>query len=211
VTATVILALVAAVLPSCMKHAPERLPESFAWNPGLAFPLGESSFGMNIGSGFDTLLLKLDSITGLPAWVHEQVLTMQGTMDFDLSTIDGNLDHMNWMLFRVNIFNGFPDRLLAQAYFTDPAGNPIDSLFADGPMVVSPGSVQGSGETILPAFAQRDAFFERDRIEPLLDATAILMRAAIVYPDPDIALIPFYPSYHFEVRIGAMIDVTVQF
>ncbi len=209
--AAALLLLAAAVLPSCMKDAPDRLPGSFEWNPGLAFPVGEKSLGLDAESGFDTLLLAPDTLTGLPGWVDEASLLLRGTIDFDLSAIDDNLDHMNWMLIRISIENGFPDQLLTQAYFMDAAGNPVDSLFSDGPMTVSPGTVQGDGETVVPASARRDALFERDRAEALQEAAEIMLRARIMNPDPDPALIPHYPLYHFTVRLGAMIDVTIQF
>jgi len=206
-----LLLLAAALFPSCMKDAPERLPGSFEWNPGLAFPVGEKSLGLNTESGFDTLLLEPDTLTGLPDWVDEVSLLLRGTIVFDLSAIDDNLEHMNWMLLRVSIENGFPDHLLAQAYFMDATGNMVDSLFTDGPMTISPGTVQGDGETVVPAFARRDALFERDRAEALQEAVEILMHARIINPDPAPALIPHYPSYQFSVRLGAMIDVTIQF
>jgi hypothetical protein len=207
--AFVALASVPAVIPSCMKDAPDRLPDTFEWNPSIAIPIGNARFGMNVESGFDTLLLELDSLTGWPEWVDETEIYIQGTIDFDLAMFSSNLDHLNRILFRVNIHNGFPEPMRTQAYFMDPYQNPVDSMFADGAMMVPAGTVRGNGETIRTAFAQRDVVFEKDRIISLQDASMILMRAILLNPDPDTALIPFYPTYHFDVQIGAMIDVTV--
>ena len=67
--AGITLALV--VFPSCMKDKPESLPENLEWNPQLALPLGEVEFGMNSDSGFDTLLLEEDTISGLPIWTGQ--------------------------------------------------------------------------------------------------------------------------------------------
>ncbi|MFO7933521.1 MAG: hypothetical protein R6U78_05515 [Bacteroidales bacterium] len=195
----------------CLKDAPETLPGTFLWNPEIALPLGEASFGMNGESGFDTLLLRPDPVTGWPEWVDEAEIYLQGTMDFDLSRITDNPDLLNRILFRVNIHNGFPDRMLAQAYFTDPGNNFIDSLFAAGPILVPAGTIRNKGETIVPATVQEDAIFEKERIGPLRDATGILMHATLLNPDPDTALIPYYPSYGFDVQVGAMIDVSIQF
>jgi len=206
-----VLTLLLATPRGCLKDAPETMPGTFEWDPGVAFPVGDASFGMNIESGFDTLLLRLDSLTGWPEWVDEVEITIQGTMDFDLSAISENLDHLNSILFRVNISNGFPDRMRTQAYFMNQGNNPVDSFFTDGPMMVPAGSVQGGGGTILPAYKQQDVLFEKERIEPLQDAAEILMRATILNPDPDTALIPYYPSYHFDVQIGAIIDVHIRF
>ena len=205
------MVLLLAAAGGCLKDAPETLPETFLWNPEIAIPLGETSFGMNVESGFDTLLLRADPITGWPEWVNEEEIHLQGTMDFDLSRISDNLDLLNRMLFRVNIHNGFPDRMLAQAYFTDPENNFIDSLFAAGPMPVPAGTIRNKGETIVPATTKKDAIFEKERIGPLRDATGIMMRAILLNPEPDTVLIPYYPSYGFDVQVGAMIDVSIQF
>ena len=200
-----------AAVRGCLKDAPETLPETFLWNPEIAIPLGKASFGMNEDSGFDTLLLRPDPVTGWPEWVDEVEVHLQGTMDFDLSRISDDLEQLNRMLFRVNIHNGFPDRMLAQAYFTDPGNNFIDSLFAAGPLPVPAGTIRNGGQTIVPATVQEDAIFEKERIGPLQDAVWILMQATLLDPDPDTALIKYYPSYIFEVQIGAMIDVNIQF
>ena len=101
--------------------------------------------------------------------------------------------------------------MLAQAYFRDAAMNTIDSMFHEGPVLASPGIVQGSGETILTLTYQQDAFFDRERIQPLENATEILFQATILISDLDTSLIPYYPSYQYDVRIGAMFDLSLEF
>ena len=121
---------------SCLKDLPESVPDTLEWNPEVAFPLGEDSFGLNAVSGFDTSLLDLDTITGLPDWVEKVEpfeVVMKGTLDINLSSISDNLDHLNRILFRVNAYNGFPNEILAQAYFQDAGLNTIDSMFSEGP------------------------------------------------------------------------------
>ncbi|MCK5134496.1 MAG: hypothetical protein KAR19_01815 [Bacteroidales bacterium] len=204
-TAMILLAV------SCLKDMPESLPETLVWNPDVAFPFGEESFGLNWESGFDTLLLELDSITGLPEWIEALEVIIEGYMDFDLSAISENLDHLNRILFRVNIYNGFPNDVLAQAYFLDAGRNVIDSMLFDGAMPVPPGLVVDDGKIIQPSHARQDAVFDRDQIEPLQDATEILFRATILNPEVDTALIPYYPSYLIDVNIGAMLDLTLEF
>ncbi len=196
---------------SCLKDMPESVPETLVWNPDVAIPLGEESFGLFWESGFDTLLLELDSITGLPEWIESQEIVLDGYMDFDLSAISENLEHMNRILFRVNLHNGFPNDVLAQAYFVDPGMNFIDSMFAEGAIPLPPGDVVGDGEIIQPSHVIADALFERNRIEPLQYVTGILLRATILNPKVDTALIPYYPFYLIDVEIGAILDLTLEF
>ena len=67
-TSLVIIMLVAV---SCLKDKPETLPNSMDWDPSVAFPLGEESFGLDAVSGFDTSLFDLDTITGFPDCIDE--------------------------------------------------------------------------------------------------------------------------------------------
>ena len=177
----------------------------------MAFPLGEDRFGLNSVSGFDTTLLHIVESTGLPAWVEELVLVLEGEMDFDLSSINENLEHLNRILFRVNVFNGFPNEILAQAYFRDDAMNNLDSIFADGPLLVPPGVPQGTGETVQPAYVRKDATFNKERVDKVAQATGIFFRATLVVGAVDTTLIPYYPSYNFDVKIGAMFDLSMTF
>ena len=196
---------------SCLKDKPESLPQNLVWDPEVAVPLGSDSFGLDAESGFDTTLFDLDTITNLPKWVNELEVIMEGRIDFDLSSLNESVDELNSILFRVTIFNGFPNDVLAQVYFLDAAAIDIDSMFTEGAVPVPPGTVKGNGETIKPAVVRQDAVFESDRIGPLEDASVILLRATILNPEVDTSLIPYYPYYEIDVEIGAMLDLTIEF
>ena len=212
VTVMAILTIMLLLVASCMKDYPETFPD-LEWDPELAFPMGEESFGLNAESGFDTTLFELDPNTGFPEWVDEVQLVMEGAMGFSLSSILDNLDKINSLLFRVNLYNGFPNEILAQAYFQDASRNNIDSMFLQGPLLAPPGIVQGSGETIQPTHARQDAIFDRERLRHLEDASVLLFRATMLVKEQelDTTLIPFYPSYEFDVRTGAMFDLSLEF
>jgi hypothetical protein len=199
------------MVTSCLKYAPEELPDRFEWDPAIAIPLGDDQFGMNDVSGFDTTKLDLDTVTGLPEWVDEVLVVMEGTLDFGLSSIQENLDQINGVLFRVSCQNGFPDEIFAQAYFEDAAENVIDSMFLEGPMAVPPGRVADNGELETPGKAVQDSYFDKERILPLQDATTIALRAYFFVTDPDSALIPHYPTFEFNVHVGAMFDLSLEF
>lgn len=198
-------------LASCLKEMPETFPEEVVWNPEVAFPLGEEAYGLNAVSGFDTSLLDLDTITGWPQWVNEHQIVLEGIMNFSLASIQHNIEHLNSILFRVNAYNGFPNPIRAQAYFRDASMVTIDSMFQEGPMLASAGMVEGNGETVQPTHTQKDAVFDRTRLQPLQNATEISFRAIIQISDLDSTLIPYYPSYFFNVRIGTMLDLSLEF
>lgn len=193
-----------------MKDKPESLPENLEWNPQLALPLGIEGFGMNTESGFDTLLLQEDSISGLPLWTGQQSVTMEGVFDFDLSTISDNLDKLNRILFRLNCSNQFPHTMFSQAYFLDAGGIYIDSMFRDGPVETPAAAVSEQGTSIDPGTAQHDALVEGDRIPVLAGASTILLRSAFRVENVDSSLIQSYPSFQFYVDTGLMLDLSFE-
>lgn len=197
------------LMSSCMKDKPEAFPTSLVWNPDLAFPLGVERFGLNAESGFDTTLFEIDPLTLLPLWTGKVEVLMEGRLPFDISSFEVGIEHINRILFRVNLYNGFPNEVMVQAYFVDESYLYIDSMFSEGPIPLPPGTP--FEDTIRPAFLSQDAVFEKGRIEALEPATEIILRAVIKNPDIDTALIPFYPFYYIDMEIGIMTDLTLEF
>lgn len=199
---------------SCLKDAPEALPETVEWNPELAFPLGEDSYNLFDVTGFDSTQIDLDTVTGLPEWLDPELpfeVSMEGELDIDLAAILENLDQIRGILFRVNFKNGFPDEIFAQGYFRNAGNLDIDSMFTEGPVPVPPAVIGQDGNLIRTGQAQKDAYFGQDRIGALEEATTLYLRAFFLVTDPDSALIPYYPDFWFEVQLGAMFDLTLEF
>ena len=198
------------VAVSCMKDRPEELPQHLVWNPELAFPLGKDTFGLNAESGFDTSLFELDTITGLPDWFEEDTIYMEGTMDFGVSSLLNNLENINRILLRVNIYNQFPHEVYSQAYFVDDAMNYIDSIFHEGPETTGPGQVNKDG-SVTPAHTRKDAVFDRERVFALGSATSVYFRAGFFISNVDSSLISYYRDFEYIVDMGAMVDLITEF
>ena len=193
-----------------MKDKPESLPSRLEWNPQLALPLGEEEFGLNSASGFDTLLLEEDTLTGQPFWLNLVEVVLEGQVEFDLSTISENLDKLNAILFRVNCTNQFPHTIYSQAYFHDVNGNPIDSMFMDGPAETPAAVVTEGGGHIDPGRAQHNALIEGERIPALADAQTILFRSSFFTQEVDSSLISYYPDFRFQIDSGLMLDLSFE-
>jgi hypothetical protein len=195
---------------SCLKDKPESLPDRLVWNPDLAVPVGTDFYGMNAESGFDTTLFELDPETDLPLWVGEVQVVMEGSITFDISILNTHIDSVNRVLFRLSVSNEFPNETTAQAYFLDASKLFLDSMFSDGPITLPPAIPIGEGETSEASVVRKDAIFDRERIEPLENATEILFRAILLNEEIDTALVPFYPNYLIQMEIGMMTDLTIE-
>ena len=198
------------IAASCMKDRPEELPQNLVWNPELAFPLSKDTFGLNTESGFDTSLLELDTLTGLPEWFQEDTIYLEGFMDFGISSLLNNLENINSILLRVNIYNEFPHEVYSQAYFVDDAMNYIDSIFHEGPETTGPGQVNKDG-SVNPAHSRKDAVFDQERVLALGDATSVFFRAGFFISEVDTSLITYYQFFEYMVDMGAMVDLITEF
>ena len=197
-------------LSSCLKDMPESLPSQLEWNPQLALPLGEEEFGLNSESGFDTLLLEEDSLTGQPFWLDLEEVVLEGEFEFDMSTISENLDKLNAILFRVNCSNQFPHTMFSQAYFRDGSGFFLDSMFQDGPVETPAAHISEGGARMDAGEARHDALIEGDRIPALANAQTILFRSGFITEGVDTSLTARYPDFHFHIDAGLMLDLSFE-
>ncbi len=204
-----VLALTGIIVCSCLKDIPETSPSGLTWDPELAFPLGEDSYGFNEIS--DITLLDIDTVTRIPNWVREYSVTIEGSMNFDLSIFGERTGQINSVLMRVNIYNGYPDTIMAQAYFMGSDQEPIDSMFEVGAVLVPGGNLVDDGSEIDPAHKREDATFDRDRLDLIQAATEIWFQATIPLDGLDTSLIPFYPDYHIDIEAGVMLDLSIDF
>jgi hypothetical protein len=78
-------------------------------------------------------------------------------------------------------------------------------------VVFGPGVPMNGGETIRPYTMTHDVVFSRERLEDLQEVTQIQFRATILNVQLDTSHIPYYPSYHFDVLMGAMLDLDLEF
>jgi len=196
---------------SCLKEMPESLPDRLEWNPEFAIPLGEDRFGLNAESGFDTSLLEYDTITGLPGWIEEDTIFLEGIMDFNLSSILENLAYTKRILLRINIYNGFPHVVYSQAYFRDAGMNTVDSLFLEGPVATGPGQIAKDGTLIKPGYSRKDAILDKDRLLSLGNSTTTFFRAGFIVSDVDSSLIPYYRDFEYIIDVGAMLELSREF
>jgi hypothetical protein len=196
---------------SCMKDRPDDLPDKLEWNPEFAIPLGADEFGLNAESGFDTSLLEYDTISGVPEWVEEDTIFLEGIMDFDMSSILENLEHINRILLRVNINNGFPHEVYSQAYFRDENMNTLDSLFDEGPVTTPPARIADDGSLQAYGSSRKDAIFPVERLMAMRSSDALYFRAGFFVTDVDSVLIPYYRDFEYVVDMGAMLELSTEF
>ena len=192
------------LLHSCIK---EESGEESNWNPNFSIAIGYTSLGMNADSGFDTLLLQLNLLTGLPYWTEEIDIPLSYTMPFDMGQISDFSEEIISIMFRLNTYNGFPNPALGQVYFLDMSNNIVDSLFSSGPITMEPGTV--NGETINSTHNQTDIVFDQSKIDELTTVRNILIKGEINNVSLDTTLIDFYPNYTLGIQLGLQAELSM--
>ena len=195
---------------SCIKDAPSDFdnPDS-NWNPSFSFPGGYASLAMDEVSGFDTLLLLIDSLTGYPFWVEEVDIPMTFSMPFSMQELNSYSDEIVSIMFRLNTSNGFPAQAAGQIYFQDINFVTIDSLFVDGALILNPGTPVNNGETVSPSKSQTDVIIYQERINELDAVQNILIVGSINNLNLDTTLIDYYPNYNLDLQLGIQVELNM--
>lgn len=184
---------------SCMKEFPTEFPTSYAWEPVLAFPIGEADFGLKIPHGFDTLLLQMDPVERQPYWNLLDTIPMSGGIGFDFETVLGKKEEIATAIMRINTYNGFPIEIEIQGYLENEFGEVLDTLFFPK-LVMSRGVLEAGGKTSVPSHTQVDIPFDSARLELLYETRMITFRGELVS-------VPYFPEYTFKVQLGAVLGI----
>jgi hypothetical protein len=130
---------------------------------------------------------------------------IQDTIDFDF---DENVENVDHLLFRINATNGFPVNASVQIYFADKYYNVLDSLITDPDQTIIPGApVNGPPDYRVSASAHKmtDANLTSERIQNILDAKKIILRAGISTTNEQ--LVKIYSDYALQIQVGTIAGI----
>lgn len=208
----IIFAIISLLSFSCINDIPSDFdnPKS-DWNPSFSLALGYTSLGMNNQSGFDTLLLLNNPLTGYPYWIDEFKVPLSYTMPFDLQELNKFSDEIISIMFRVNTYNGFPAEAQAQVYLLDINDNRVDSLFYPDKLKAEPGTIIGEGKNVRKKHVQTDIYYDQNNIDNLSEIRKILIEGSIQNDQLDTTLIDYYPDYVIDVQVGLQVELKMSF
>ncbi|MDX9695994.1 MAG: hypothetical protein RBT49_09405 [Bacteroidales bacterium] len=190
------------IFSSCLNDLPETISSEIEMNTTLAFPIGKTSLGLDADSGFNEDLLQINPLTNKPYWVEYEEIPLDYSMSFEVGDIYQSTEEIIQLLFRLNIYNGFPALVRVQLYFIDTDGFPVDSVFSAGPVQLNPATANSFGAIIRKPHYTSDILFDPDRIDNLqyVDRIAVYAVFSTNGIDPD--LVEFYDEYSVDVQMG---------
>lgn len=194
--------IVTIFFPSCLSDMPDSISSDSGLNPSIAFPLGKTSVGLNSVSGFNEALLETNPLTNEPYWVEFEQIPLSYSMQFNMGDIYQNSEEVVELLFRLNIYNGFPADVQVQVYFLDYSGFATDSVFSDGPLGLNPATAKDNGEITSKPHEQKDILFNSERIDNLQFVDRVMVSVVFSTEGIDKDLVEYYDDYLVDVQIG---------
>ena len=177
-------------------------PGNFIYSfKSTANPYGEQTENFLRDSG----KLDLDVEFGLPFYGLVKDFVVQDTAAFKFDSID----EVESVIFRTIIDNEFPIEAGMQIYFTDENYTRLDSLVNSGDQVIiPPADVDLNTGELIKAEQKMNFFsYSRNRIENILSAKKILIKAKLNTSGLATQNIKIYNYYKLKVKLAAEIEI----
>jgi hypothetical protein len=132
---------------------------------------------------------------------------VEDTLDVDL---DQDADNIDNLLIRLNAINRFPINADIQVYFTDGEYQVLDSLIDTHDERILVGApVSGPPEYRVSdsAFSTYDFNLSKTKINNILKAEKLLLRAALSTTDGQLSII--YDDYSISIKIGVIAGINI--
>lgn len=132
--------------------------------------------------------------------------TVEDTVLLDLNENPSELDYL---LFRLNINNGFPLEATAQIYFANSSYQVLDSLITDDNYILAGAQVGPAPayKVTEPTRKITDIMIDNERIKNITDARYMFFRTALSTTNQ--GLIKIYDDYNLEMKLGTIVGFTV--
>jgi hypothetical protein len=162
----------------------------------------------------DSSKLEADLQMELPLQGHtDSLLLIQDTLKFGLADfVYKNPGEVSFLIFQLNVTNGFPVEITPQIYFTDDKFYALDSLVTDPAKIVNltikGADINGNGIAIPKRSDPIDVKFTPDRIQKIKNATHIITRGKIKssqYPKN----VKFLSTYYLDFNLGVIVQLQV--
>jgi len=149
----------------------------------------------------DTSNFKVDLEIEMPLYGTAKGFTVQDTVD---SFTFEDASHLDYLLLRSNIDNGFPCDIRIQVYFTDSLYNKLDSLVTGSDQIIMAAApVDANGKVSAPSSKITDVVMEKDRITKLKNMKYMLVKADAQTNDNGQTNVRIYTDYALSVKLSA--------
>ena len=167
-------------------------------------PMGPTN-NLNFVKNTSELILK--SEVELPLEGFAYGFSLRDTFDFDVGTDLEEADAIDYVMFRLNIDNGFPVDIDAQVVFMDENYNTVFTAFDDQEDIALSALTDNTGKVTQSTKKITDILLDRDKIE-LLDQVVYfeLIGFGETKNGPAEEIVKIFDDYKINMRLGVQIE-----
>ncbi len=206
------------VFSACVDENLTNISEMVHFTPTYSLPVGTVSYSIN--DYFESIIETIDNIDTLIQGPYGYVEYEDDTLpnileyverrddkEFDFSTISDQIDNVTYLMFRINLTNGFATEASTQVYFAGAGMNITDSLFREGPRLIPPGDTNEEGVIVNNYTDQIDIELAENQINNLPNVRYIIITGKVYTVSNDRKIAKFYREYSINVQIGIRVGL----
>lgn len=207
------------LLSACLKQENFDINSSIVYHPEFSIPIGKPELLMEeFVNALNNLQILPDSLVNdTSAFFYEnnyyeipKVLSNEYTEEFSVSILGEDSDRIVSLMFRANIINRIPAKIVVQIYFANEAMQYIDSMYHEGVLIVNSAQVDDEGNVIESVVLQEDTYFDKDRISKISNTSYIVIYTSLhIINEPGI-IAKYYSTQDFIFQGGSRVGINIE-
>ena len=202
------LIIITIIFSGCYKDI-EPIPSNTRISPSISFPVGMAEF--SVGKSFAPIGLPEINLTEpVPDWARYRYLEFSESIALDLASVYDRASAINYLAFRVNIWNQLPVEGRFQGYFYDANDIIIDSLNHDSALVIPKGTISSSGAVLSEGYLKTDIPFSKERIDLLANAKSLVIRSQVRLETANTTEFQWFDTLKLRCQLGVRVDFDLE-
>jgi hypothetical protein len=204
-------------IQACNVNDAKNIEGPVTYNPTFSVPIGKDTLhfrdifrDMNLRltdtiSGTDTLYLLwyknnlyIDSLGYFDTTIFA---------DFNFNFFNERQEIIKSVMFRINYMSELSCNSTIQLLFEDAGGNVMDSLFADGPLLIAAADTNRQGIVESAEHRQKDVFFSKNKVNMLQQVSRLELKLHIKTGRADNKFYKFLGRYIVYIQLGVRVEI----
>jgi len=170
----------------------------------LSLPVGTGEFSIN--SAYFVGLPNINLSENVPEWAKHDTIFFTDTVPVDLSKIYEKSTTINYLEFKINVWNEYPAGCAVQVKFTDAARETLYSFWDNKPLMIPKGDIFADGKIFRPSYKGSVVSFDQAQIENLRTAENLIFLIKVGLKSTPLWSIKYFDNYKFTCQLGARVD-----
>jgi hypothetical protein len=194
------------ILPACVNEDFENTFNNTAIKTEWSLPIGITEYKLSTsdfsGSSSDVPgSCGINYFNDLPFTQNNPYYERNDQQNLDIDVNNFINDNIESLSFRINIYNSYPTDVSSQIYLYADGHLLLDSVFKEGPKLISGGITDTSGRIVAEKYEMFDIPFN-DRMEAIKQARTYKIHSKISTRKTGLKYIRFYDTSRIKIYTG---------